>query len=395
MMRASVNRAGWRSGAYRSFLAALPLVLLLTGCWDRREVNDLAVVSAIGLDTDPNSRGIVISAQIFVPTPPSSTIGGAQGGGQMNSNVVVAAPGMDIADASQKLQEKLSRQLFWGHTKIIVFGEKLARRGINDMIDYLGRHPGPRERALVFVSEGKAAEKLGLGPLIESSSSENLREMAILRTGLHVTLLKLERESSRKEAIALPLVKSFETIGKVQTSVFPQGSAILKKGKMVGRIDDSETRGLMWATNAIRNGTLTIHLDKPGEMVSVSLYQCKSELIPSIRGDEWGIRIRASAEGNVVENISSLDMMDEKTILMLEKKFEAAIRKRIQSVLNPLQKQWKADAAGFGQAFHRKYPKPYEQAAADWDERYAQVRVSYDVHLLISRSGFTDKSLSR
>ncbi|MBO7743113.1 Ger(x)C family spore germination protein [Paenibacillus sp. MWE-103] len=385
------------SGAGRSLLAIIPLTLLLTGCWDRREINDLAIVTAIGLDADPKSKGIVISAQVYIPMQSSMSGGGigGTGGTQKNSSVVVSAPGMDIADATQKLQEKLSRKLFWGHAKIIIFGEKLARRGISDTIDYLGRHPGPRERTLVFVCEGNASKMISLDPLIESNTSENLREMSVMRTGLYVTLLKLEHKSARSFAIALPWVKTFTTEGKPHQSVFSQGSAIVKGGKMVGRLSDSATRGLMWVTDSIKDGTITTRLVKEDGLVSVALYKSSSELIPSIHNGQWQLKIKASAEGNVVENISKLDMMDVQTINLMQREFEAVIRKRIESALKPLQDQWQADAVGFGKAFHRKYPQALEQAMSRWEEQFADIKVTYDIHVLIARTGFTDKSLSR
>ena len=53
-------------------------MILLSGCWDRVEINDLAIVTAAAIDaTDDNQ--IELSLQVFIPKALGS--GGGQGGG--------------------------------------------------------------------------------------------------------------------------------------------------------------------------------------------------------------------------------------------------------------------------------------------------------------------------
>ena len=68
--------------------------------------------------------------------------------------------GTNVSDAMSKLQGGLPRKIFWGQCKVFVFGEKLAKKGIQKEIDFILRHPQARERAYLFVSEGKAKSVL-------------------------------------------------------------------------------------------------------------------------------------------------------------------------------------------------------------------------------------------
>jgi spore germination protein KC len=52
-------------------------LFLLTGCWDRVELNDVALIRGIGLDKNEDNR-IEVTAEISIPTIQS---GGSQGGG--------------------------------------------------------------------------------------------------------------------------------------------------------------------------------------------------------------------------------------------------------------------------------------------------------------------------
>ncbi|MEH6996427.1 Ger(x)C family spore germination protein, partial [Neobacillus drentensis] len=53
-------------------------ILFVTGCWDRTEVNDLAIVTAAAIDKKENNQ-IELSLQLFIPK--SLSMGGGQGGG--------------------------------------------------------------------------------------------------------------------------------------------------------------------------------------------------------------------------------------------------------------------------------------------------------------------------
>ena len=65
---------------YVSFMISICCVLL-TGCWSRRELNDLSIAFALGLDKDDGQY--VVTAQIINPGEISPNQGG--GGGNQAS----------------------------------------------------------------------------------------------------------------------------------------------------------------------------------------------------------------------------------------------------------------------------------------------------------------------
>ncbi|MCI1068295.1 hypothetical protein MOQ17_20625, partial [Stenotrophomonas maltophilia] len=88
--------------------------------------------------------------------------GGGIGAGGGDLTLVRSGDGVNIADAMSKVQARLPRRIFWGHCKVYLFGEEAAKEGISDHIDFLVRHPEPRNRAFLYVSKGKAEEMLAL-----------------------------------------------------------------------------------------------------------------------------------------------------------------------------------------------------------------------------------------
>ena len=65
-----------------------------------------------------------------------AAVEGAGSGGSPQT-LVRSAKGITIADAMAKLQEKLPRHIFWGHSEVFIFNRELAMDGIADHIDFI------------------------------------------------------------------------------------------------------------------------------------------------------------------------------------------------------------------------------------------------------------------
>ncbi|MDQ8734180.1 Ger(x)C family spore germination protein [Paenibacillus sp. LHD-38] len=367
------------------------LFVFLAGCWDRTELNDLALITAMAFD-QAEDKQIQVTVQIIIPqNQGGGGMTGGTSGGAPKKTTVRGEKGINISDALSKLQRKIPRRLFWGQCKVFIFSEEVAKSGIKDEFDFLVRHPQPRERAYMFVSKGKAADLLELFPPIERSSSEVLREMADFQIGIKVTLEQLSMLlKGDAEASALPIVhilpkaKSAEPF---QAMPYIMGSALFKKDKMVGRISEKTTRGVMWILNEIDEYTVTFTMDGRDELVSLKPVKAKVKLLPKMEGDKWMMTIKVSAEGDIIQNGTVLNPMNPKLLEKMDKAFEDDVRERIEQALREVQHKNKVDILGFATAFHRKYPKQWEKNKDHWDELFPKVEVTIDVDASIQRPG--------
>lgn len=368
--------------------------LFLSGCWDRTEVNDLAIITAAGLDATDDHK-LELSVNIFVTTPS----GGQQMGGMSTADaggvgqaIVRSAKGQTMADALSKLQEMLPRKVFWGQDEVFIFGEKLAKQGITEPMEYLTRHPAPRERGNVFVSKGLAKDVLQLHPPIERNVSEVLREMAKAQTGLNITMKELAQMMAGKaNAAVIPWVE----IKQAPNESFPfiNGSAIVKNGIMVGRMNNQATRGILWLRNEIKNATVTISPKDAKGYVSFYLLRSHTELVPHINGNNWSITIKIETQDDIVENTTNLNLSEPKHIPKMEIELGTDIENRVKEALKEAQKKINADIFNFADVFYRKYPKEWDKVKDRWYEIYPKVRVNLQTNPKITRPGLTGKSL--
>ncbi|CAN7591984.1 Ger(x)C family spore germination protein [Paenibacillus sp. LjRoot56] len=375
------------------------VLVLLTGCWDRREVNDLALILGVASDKKDNDT-IELSVQVFIPKSagggPSE---GMSSGGGAGQTFVRSATGVTMADAMSKLREKFPRELFWGHDKVFIIGEKMAKEGVSDMIDFMMRFPQARVRLRVFACHGSARHVLELIPPLEQSTAEVLREMLELHSVVDVPIKTFAQALAGKSgAAALPwleIVPPEPNKNEFQTVPFIKGTAVFKKDKMVERIDERITKGVVWIRNEIKKEIVTVPSQDGNGFVTVNVKSSKTELVPDIQNNQWSIKVNVKPEARVIENTMSLSLKDPEFSKAIEQNLNTTIEKRVRNALAQVQGKMHADIVGFAETFYRKYPKEWEAIKDQWDEQFPKVQVYVQVASKLLSPGIADTGISR
>lgn len=354
------------------------MMLILTGCWDRKEINDLAIITGIGIDKSEDGE-LEMSVQITVPKEQN----GGQGG---QSTIVEVGTGKTINDAASKLQQKISRKIFVGHTSVILISEEIAKEGIRNHLDTFARHPDTRLRTYLFITKNKAVDLFKITPDLERSSAEVAREIAKTETGMSVTLKEvLQMLNAEGRGAALPILKIDKEPDTTNLSM--NGTAIFNNGKLVGQIDEAMTRGVLWLRNEMKTAMVTLEPEEGEGLISFKILKANSELIPKIEGDNWKIIVRTTSLDDVVENNSNLNVMNPEITAKLEGQIEKLINERIYSTLDYIQKELHSDIFGFDEAIRRNYPDEWAKVKDKWPEKFASIEVEVQSTVNIERPG--------
>ncbi|MEH7112471.1 Ger(x)C family spore germination protein [Neobacillus niacini] len=386
----------WIPAIKRTFTLFLLVCLssmFLTGCWDRTEINDLAFILAAGMDKGKKNN-IELSVLIFIPQAQQGGQGsGMSGGGSSGQSFVRSAEGETVADAMARLQEALTRKIFWGQNEVLLIGDELAKKGISEQIDFWMRHSEPRIRADVFVSKGKAKTVLKAMPELEKDASKQLRKIVKTHIGVKVTVKDLlQMLSGESNAAVLPWVENLPQSQMDKKKAIPtiNGAAIIKNGKMIGRLSDKETRGILWPRNEIKSGVITISFKDEKGYISLNLLRSQNELIPSIKNGKWSMHVKSNAELEVIQNTTKHNLFDPNIKKKTEQKVKNEIEQREKFAFTEVQRKLKADIFGFADEFEKKYPQIWKQKRKQWNEIFPEVDVSFETKVNIKRTGLAD-----
>ncbi|MDR6552173.1 Ger(x)C family spore germination protein [Paenibacillus qinlingensis] len=363
-------------------------VLLLTGCWDRIEVNDMAFIIAAGIDKSVDHQ-VEVTVQVFIPNPAASSGEGSAGNGNVYTVSVI---GDSMPDALTELQKKFPRYFSWGHAKAYFFGEELARSGMYDDFDFLFRDIQPREQANFFVCRGTAKAlleaqndpnsyetliKLSQKPLIRSSTMHDIEEVLSGESGDF--LLPVANKSN------LISNKSHKSIITVE------GMCVIQKGKLVGFLAHESQMGVRLFIHEDLGRNITITDQEDDGKIVIKIITTDLHLKPLIENGIWKMKVQLKLEADVVQNSTDISLANgSDNMRKLEEPFDRQICKILTDTLQQLQKEQKVDVLGFARAFHKKYPREWKKAKEEWPTIYPTIDVELDVKSVIQRPGISN-----
>jgi len=155
---------------------ACACLILLTGCWDKREPDDLAFVVSLGVDKG-TQNAVKMTALVIVPSKIYSQSAGSSGSGQAGGkgsfeNITVEA--QTISSGIRLMNTFIGRELSLKHLKSLVFSESVAREGLGPYVDFMSRNEELRDSVIISVVRKNEAGIFlrQLLPLLESSPSK-------------------------------------------------------------------------------------------------------------------------------------------------------------------------------------------------------------------------------
>ena len=356
---------------------------ILPGCWDRKELNEIALIRAIGIDRTEDGQ---IEVTLLQAIP--HRVGTKEAGGKQR---VLAAKSLTIPEAKDMLQQKMARKIFVGHQEVIVLGKRLAKKGIREALDYVARQPQVRQDALVFVSQGSPKEIIETIPPLEFTSSETLYKMVKLERTADVTVMRVLKEMNGDgEATSIPVV---EKMG--EKSLGLNGVALFRGDKMVKHLERKAKEGLLWLKSELTSGIVTTRIKGEKGYISLEVSKVDTQMIPKIEGKNRRILLKISAEDEVVFNGTRLSLHNPANLDRISRAMERDIRERIRWTVKKAQKA-RADVFNFAGAFHRKYPKEWAKMKNHWNERvFPRLQVDVQARVFIRQSGVVNEPLTK
>lgn len=393
-----MSRAGVRRAMAGGLLAAM---VLLAGCWDRVEVNDLENVSGVAFDTAPRG-GYLVTASIVLPQNlPTPGGGGGVGGEAGPTAAVLSAAGPTVGEAIANLSQMLSGRIFWGQTRVILIGGPLARRGIDPVLDFFLRGRSPRLRTDLAVTPGDAGALLRLGPPLRVPATDVLFEH--LRQGLDPRAFVYqvaESELTASDAILLPRVvgaaapssgagNSQETSAQTaspQTFVFG-GAGIFHHGRLVGWVDPVETMGALWVLGPRRPEMVRLRAPGGAELalrVNTSHLQRKAVRLPD---GAVAVAIEVDVGASVEEvDAGSPPLDDPRYLQAVSDDLQRVIRRSVVQAWRVM-RQRRVDFLQFGRLIAAYQPGVWRQLYARWPAELGRVPLVLQIHAEVRFTG--------
>jgi spore germination protein KC len=138
------------------FCILLLNLTLLSGCYDSRGIEDLAYVTAIGLDISENNL-LYLTMQISIPSSGSSS-GSESGSSQSSKANEITVECTSINTGLALANSYISKELDLSHCKVIIISEMLAKSGISSYVDTLANNIEIRPDCNIIITKCDAKD---------------------------------------------------------------------------------------------------------------------------------------------------------------------------------------------------------------------------------------------
>ena len=382
-------------------VALLMTVTMLTGCWDRREINDVAFVMTTGMDKEADDQ-YRVTVQVALPGQLGGIGGSGGGGGTSGARPYFndSCVGVSLRDANGKQQRRLSRELHYGHRRVVVVGEDLAKEGIDKLMDSVGRLPQNRLTAFLLITKGQARDIMNADMPTEQFPAEVMRELA-QSSMKHPRTLKHVVNQLVVDGldVTVPYVEMMQSQpgeqGKPQQTIKNAGVAVFRHNHLAGVLLGEQGNALLLAMNEGRSPTFTLKPPEGEGVVTVILTENTAQVEPTFQGDKIRVKIDIQGKGYVMENQSNYDISIDNNLGRIGQVAADRIRQSVLDSMKLLQNEYHSDPLGIGNAIHRADPERWKKLSKDWESEYAKLEVEVNPLVHIEHSGMYTSPMGR
>lgn len=366
-------------------------LLLITGCWNRSELDQYSFVQAVALDVD-EQENILLTTHVYKPNGGGSE---ASGGGTQSrgSAINIQTHGVDVFDAIRNITFHLGRKAKWDHMRIILISEDIIKqRNILQTLDFFVRDHEPRPTTYLLVTKGNAGRYLDIKPLIENTLGQQYRlandtgYKASAKT-IKATLLELRIQLKGATQIARLPYLYLDKMNKNEPVI--TGVALIKKGKMIELIPSEQIYGLLLLTNQLKGGLINVPCEnaanEKAQKEVFELNYISSKIKPSIIKNQINVQVKSKLEGTTRELVCS-SIKTIKTEKAFEDRVSKVVKNDMQIIIDHLQTK-QVDAIGIGNRIFASNPVLWKKWEPDWGEHFANINFTFDIDVEVIHSG--------
>ena len=164
----------------KKYLTILFIILLTSGCWNYRELNEFAIVTGMAVDyqEDKYQLSFLIA-------------NGNKNESEQAKTSILTGKGITIYDAFKDISLMSPKELYISHLSVVIISEDVARKGINNLLDYLLRDPQSHQNFyMVIAKNSKAQDILSILSPLSDYPSQNITSNVATSEKLAARLLR-------------------------------------------------------------------------------------------------------------------------------------------------------------------------------------------------------------
>lgn len=372
------------------------ILMVIPGCSNYRELNQLGLVIAMGIDVPKDIKnGYRVTFQVINPSQLSPT--GSPTGIPVSNYTAEAET---LVDAYRRASVIIPRENDVTHLSLVVISEELARKGTDLVFDAFERGKQAKTTFPVFIARGTSAENvLGVVEPLESNPTKSVRSTSENNQkfyGISKTIPSHEviaTLSSEGKDLLLPGIKlnkkltsknQTDNLNNIKPSVIEvSGLALFKKDKLVGWYDGEMARNAHLVLSEIESTAFQIPC---GNKYMTLISKRSRSNIKTLLKPIPTLQVNIAINTEISEINCNKDLTNTKVLADIEKNLEKEIKRQVHQTIQTSQDSG-TDVFGFGTKLSKENPQYWKKHKKEWNTIFSKAKVEVNVNASINDPG--------
>jgi spore germination protein KC len=363
--------------------------ILASGCWNYREVDKLAIVAGAAIDKGENGLYTITVEIVKIGT----------GKETKSSSEMITMEGKTIFDAVRNGILSSKKRFYWSHAKVVILSKEIASEGVIKVLDWFNRDSEARPDIRILISKEASAKEI----FTSQGTTEEIKSFLLddsIKNQMSLSKAPINDNFqfvSDLQAEGLSAITPSVTLKQIDGKMFPHitGAAIFKSDKLIGFLNDEETKDLLFIRNMVKGGILTEGTQENGitTPVSLEIFNSKTQVKPVVDGMNIEIHLNIDTTVAIDEIGGTENLIDDEGRLRLEQNAEKSLKKQIESLIKKVQSEYAVDIFGFGAKLREDKNDVWKDVSSNWEEKFRNLEVNVTIKVHIRNSAVLSKPL--
>lgn len=322
----------------KKILIIILTLLLCTGCFDYKEINDLAIINAIGVDYEDDEYIITLEILNDQIDKDSSKI----------TSYTKVGHGKNLTSAIENAADKLSKQLIFNHIKLMILSKSIIEEKFENIIDLFLRNTYFRENFYVISATKNKPETLlnhttNEAPIASTAITDTLES---IRYSSNTNVLK-KFDEMVEEVITYGIDTCFSNIALKDNEFIVDGMSIFNNYSYKSNLSNEYVKIYNLLTDNFDRPTYTINYDNLSFTTAINNGKINTEI------KSGTINVTGNLMGRIIDNDPKYNIRDPKNLERIDNDFTNLLNKKIPEFIKVLQDN-NSDILGITRNYYKK-----------------------------------------
>lgn len=322
----------------KKILIIILTLLLCTGCFDYKEINDLAIINAIGVDYEDDEYIITLEILNDQIDKDSSKI----------TSYTKVGHGKNLTSAIENAADKLSKQLIFNHIKLMILSKSIIEEKFENIIDLFLRNTYFRENFYVISATKNKPETLlnhttNEAPIASTAITDTLES---IRYSSNTNVLK-KFDEMVEEVITYGIDTCFSNITLKDNEFIVDGMSIFNNYSYKSNLSNEYVKIYNLLIDNFDRPTYTINYDNLSFTTAINNGKINTEI------KSGTINVTGNLMGRIIDNDPKYNIRDPKNLERIDNDFTNLLNKKIPEFIKVLQDN-NSDILGITRNYYKK-----------------------------------------